>query len=741
MSVKLPSAGQNTLQRLQSTKQRLERFVQRHGPTAAEGIRRDAKQFAKKLDALNKSRRYVLHPEKNRFLGWWDGLTTLALIYTAALTPFETSFIPPVIGPAAWKDGWFIANRSLDVIFGCDMILQFFVAFQTGNSFGGKTWVDDHGQVMRHYLRSWFALDSATVFVPGAFDLYQASETFAPLVTDDQDDAGGVGARMGMLRVLRVLRLVKLVRLLRASRIFERWRSRITLSSATRTWLSCVLLLVTSSHWFACVIALQASLHDNPHDTWMGDRAFGLCTTAFESETEESVMLLGESWLLVRRGHDDQLSGGSSAASLTSSTPEPAAAVLPGCGGVTLWSWYLAAFSWSTMVITGTGGTDFYPSGDSDAETLIVLVLVVLGAFLWTLVLAAFCDVATNSNPTVIAFRQHLDRLNMLISIHKLPKGMAQRMRSYMHQQVGVMVREDCKSTLTFLSQALQVEVVLHVHSHWLDYVYFVRPLDAPVKVRLAMAMKTQMLSPKEVAPTGYLYVITRGSVMLGARVLSRGMAWGDDILLYNSKHFLPFLACALTYTDVTKVNRDTLFDLAEAYPGSIQRLRRLGLLLALRRGIVRRAREIRQQNLSRSHSQNLGTFLNKVHDATSKTVCKAQEESQSIALMLTKEEVARKRRHRHTGEYDEAASGTCAIDLDKVLGAILEMRNSLHALTATVGELQQEVRETKVREPLVRGAWSPAPMVAVPPTSASTQAGNVVACSSPGDGDTPYEV
>ena len=41
------------------------------------------------------------------------------------------------------------------------------------------------------------------------------------------------------------------------------------------------------------------------------------------------------------------------------------------------------------MVITGTGGTDFYPSSLSNAETLIVVSLVIFGALLWTQVLLA----------------------------------------------------------------------------------------------------------------------------------------------------------------------------------------------------------------------------------------------------------------------------------------------------------------------------------------------------------------
>ena len=67
------------------------------------------------------------------------------------------------------------------------------------------------------------------------------------------------------------------------------------------------------------------------------------------------------------------------------------------------------------MVITGGGPTDFYPNYPvSDEELLIVCLLQLVAAFLWTYVLAAFCDIAANSNPALVAFRQRLDALNVL---------------------------------------------------------------------------------------------------------------------------------------------------------------------------------------------------------------------------------------------------------------------------------------------------------------------------------------
>ena len=91
------------------------------------------------------------------------------------LTPFETGFTEGEIGWRCWTDPWFVINRVLDVIFLFDMILQFFVAYQTGNAYGGWTWVEDHNKIMRHYLCSWFVIDATTVFLPLSFDLYLAS--------------------------------------------------------------------------------------------------------------------------------------------------------------------------------------------------------------------------------------------------------------------------------------------------------------------------------------------------------------------------------------------------------------------------------------------------------------------------------------------------------------------------------------------------------------------------------------
>lgn len=95
-------------------------------------------------------------------------------------------------------------------------------------------------------------------------------------------------------------------------------------------------------------------------------------------------------------------------------------------------------------------------------------------------------------------------------------------------------MHEHAEKSLPRLSTALQIEVVLHCHRHWLDAISFLNGVSELCLVRLAMSMTNQMLAPSEVAPNGVLYVIARGLVLWGGHVLSRGMTWGDDVLLTN---------------------------------------------------------------------------------------------------------------------------------------------------------------------------------------------------------------
>ena len=161
-----------------------------------------------KLEEAAAKSKYLVDPRTSPYLSVWDGVTALALVYTALVTPYEVAFLQPDLV------GLFVVNRLVDVVFIIDIVLQFFLAFPLdSDGDGGSRWVTTLPEIRRHYLRGWFALDSVSTLV-SVFDIIG----FAA--------ANDTVSRLKALRVLRVLRLVKLLRLMRGARIFKRCTRR-----------------------------------------------------------------------------------------------------------------------------------------------------------------------------------------------------------------------------------------------------------------------------------------------------------------------------------------------------------------------------------------------------------------------------------------------------------------------------------------------------------------------------------
>jgi len=184
---------------------------------------------------------------------------------------------------------------------------------------------------------------------------------------------------------------------------------------------------------------------------------------------------------------------------------------------------------------------------------------------------------------------------------HHLPVAMRRRLREYMHQQRTGMLLSFSQQALPLLSPGLQVEVVLHCHRFWIEKVWFLGKVEQVCVVRVALAMRPRTFAPNDIAPQRSLYVVHRGIVVFGSRVLSRGMSWGDDVILSDPRYALPFLARAMTYVDVGMLDRNSLVSILSDYPTSKENVRRATILLALRRHIVNIAREERtaQHNAS----------------------------------------------------------------------------------------------------------------------------------------------
>lgn len=154
---------------------------------------------------------YIIDPRTSARLGFWDALASVALIFTAVVTPVEVGFLR--MPEDRWADALFITNRCIDMIFICDMFMQFIImypkyAHSDNAHIGGGTWIYNLRSIAMHNITGpWFYVDAFSISV-SAFDVISPADSGA--------------SRLKVFRAVRVLRLLKLVRLARGSRMFKR---------------------------------------------------------------------------------------------------------------------------------------------------------------------------------------------------------------------------------------------------------------------------------------------------------------------------------------------------------------------------------------------------------------------------------------------------------------------------------------------------------------------------------------
>lgn len=99
--------------------------------------------------------------------------------------------------------------------------------------------------------------------------------------------------------------------------------------------------------------------------------------------------------------------------------------------------------------------------------------------------------------------------------------------------------------------------------------------------------MESTVLAPGEIAPFGYLYVVARGLVLFGGRVLMEGSSWGDDIILHNPDHHAQCRARAMSYVDAHTLSREVLVKVLSAFPAASEKVPgrecAFGLVIGLR--------------------------------------------------------------------------------------------------------------------------------------------------------------
>ena len=121
-------------------------------PQDGEALRKGWKADLKASGKIEGNKWWIIDPRKNEHVGHWDGVTSLALVFTALVTPYEVAFLPAP--RACCLDSLFFINRVVDLIFVLDMCLQFCLAYPNYISvLDGTAWITDYRKIARNYLR------------------------------------------------------------------------------------------------------------------------------------------------------------------------------------------------------------------------------------------------------------------------------------------------------------------------------------------------------------------------------------------------------------------------------------------------------------------------------------------------------------------------------------------------------------------------------------------------------------
>ena len=85
----------------------------------------------------------LINPDESSKMLVWDLVTTLALAYTALITPLEIAFFSSSVSATPGVDAWWALNRVVDIIFLLDMYLATHTAFYKPLGCGRFQLVDD----------------------------------------------------------------------------------------------------------------------------------------------------------------------------------------------------------------------------------------------------------------------------------------------------------------------------------------------------------------------------------------------------------------------------------------------------------------------------------------------------------------------------------------------------------------------------------------------------------------------
>ena len=188
----------------------------------------------------------------SKFKTFWNITVIALLLYTSTVVPFQVAFVDVDTQFAQFL------NYMVDILFGLDILVNFFSAFETTN----RKIEIRLKKIVREYLTSWFFLDLLATFP-------------TQILLEGSESNNGVNklARLARLprlyRLFRVLRIFKIFKLFKYNQKFQQWFGYLNLSATATKMLKLAMFGMFLIHLFSCFWFLTAKLDNFNEDTWV----------------------------------------------------------------------------------------------------------------------------------------------------------------------------------------------------------------------------------------------------------------------------------------------------------------------------------------------------------------------------------------------------------------------------------------------------------------------------------------
>lgn len=151
----------------------------------------------------------MIYPEDS-IKNFWDAISSIALLTTCFLTPFNLAFDNEVN-----SIHWYLwLNYSIDIIFAIDIVVIFNTALQTDFEI-----IDDRCKLAKMYLSGWFIIDLLSIFPFELMIPNEESDNINQIMTSSAGENANSFVRM--TRISKLYKLVKITKLIRIMKLLK----------------------------------------------------------------------------------------------------------------------------------------------------------------------------------------------------------------------------------------------------------------------------------------------------------------------------------------------------------------------------------------------------------------------------------------------------------------------------------------------------------------------------------------